>query len=161
MWLYLGIVAASLLAGWYYNKIPTIPDTIEAGVHTYTVTKEVCKVIRRNGLGVCLKWTQQVIANQIGNRLVEMHHRYYVIHYPYGVTWYKIIVPRRRGPCKIDTVVDQDGKDVKKDVFAYMGPSHNFHGVAITPKMLGYESLTFTDIFGDARVYTEEEVIAV
>nr|QBK88281.1 MAG: uncharacterized protein LCMAC202_06430 [Marseillevirus LCMAC202] len=106
-------------------------------------------------------WTKQIIANQIGNRLVEMHHHHYIIHYPYGVTWYKIIVPRRRGPCLIDTVTDGDNNDVKKDVFAYMGPSHNFHGVTVTPSMLGYDSLTFTYISGEANTFAGTDIVSV
>lgn len=160
MWIYIGILTTILVAA-CFKKVPTPTDWIVATQHTYTVTREVYKVIRRNGLGVCLIWTQQIIANQIGNRLVEMHQRYYVIHYPCGVTWYKIIVPRRRGPCIIDTVIDEDGNDVKKDVFAFMGPSHNFHGVSVTPSMLGYKSLTFTDLTDNSQTFAENEVITI
>ena len=159
MWFYIGILAT--LAVSYFKKIPTPTDLIIATSHTFIVTREIYRVIRRNGLGICLMWTQQVIANQIGRRLVEMHHRHYIIHYPYGVTWYKVIIPRRRGPCLIDTVTDADGNDVKDDVFAFMGPSHNFHGVQVTPKLLGYKSLTFTDLTGESKVFAENEAITV
>ncbi len=159
MWLYLGILStATIVAAWYLKKVPS---PMLATRHTYTVTIEICKVIRRNGLGICLLWTRQVIANQIGRRLVEMHPRYYVIHYPFGVTWYKIIVPRRKGPCLIDTVSDGDGKDVKKDVRAFMGPSHNFHGMTVTPKMLGYDSLIFTYIGGKTKIFAELDEITI
>ncbi len=160
MWFYIGILTTILVAT-FLKRVPTPTDLIVAARHTYTVTREVYKVIRRNGLGICLMWTQQVIANQIGNRLVEMHHHYYVVHYPYGVTWYKIIVPRRRGPCRIDTVTDENDNDVKRDVFAFMGPCHNFHGAQLTPSMLGYKSLTFTDLTDNSQIFAEDEAITI
>lgn len=159
MWFYIGIFAT--IVAMFLKRVPTPTDLTVTARHTYTVTREVYKVIRRNGLGVCLIWTQQVIANQIGSRLVEMHHRYYVVHYPYGVTWYKIIIPRHRRPCRIDTVVDENDSDVKKDVFAFMGPSHNFHGAQVTPNMLGYKSLTFTDLTDNSHTFAEDEAITI
>nr|QBK87476.1 MAG: hypothetical protein LCMAC201_03860 [Marseillevirus LCMAC201] len=60
----------------------------------------------------------------------------------------------------VDTI-DCNGNNVKKDVLAYMGPSHNFHGISITPKMLGYDSLTFTYLSGDTKTFTATEEITV
>ena len=162
MWLYLGIFTTTLVGtlAWYKNQVSTPTDLVMTIRHIYMVTKEVYKVIRQNGLRTCIVWAKQVIANQIGGRLVETHRRYYIIHYPYGITWYKIIVPRRRGPCLIDTVTDGDGNDVKKEVFAFMGPSHNFHGVSVTPKMLGYNTLNFTYLNGEVKAFAETDTIS-
>lgn len=160
MWLYLGIITTMWVVA-RFNRCPSLTDCVVAAQHTYTVAKDVYDIINKNGIGVCLMWTQQVIANQIGNRLVEMHHRYYIVHYPYGVSWYKIIIPRRRGPCRIDTILDEDGNNVKKDVCSFMGPSHNFHGTQVTPEMLGYNSLTFTDLAGDVKTFDKNDIITV
>jgi len=105
-------------------------------------------------------WAKQILANQIGNRLVEMHHKYYIVWYPYGVSWYKILIPRRRRPVLIDTITDENGNDVKKDVLAFMGPSHNFHGIATSPNTLGYESLTFTDLDSQSKTFVENETMS-
>lgn len=160
MWFYIGILSTIAFSVWYLGRIPTPTDIVLSAKHTYVISREVFKVIRRNGLGVCLIWTKQVIANQIGNRLVEMHHKYYIIHYPYGVTWYKMIIPRRRGPCMIDSIKDSDGNDIKQDIVPYMGPSHNFHGTRVTPKMLGYDSITFIYLNGTEKTFQSTEPIS-
>ena len=160
MWLILGIL--SVIGGAaYFRLVPTLSDISTSVKHVYSTIIEVCKVIRRNGIGTCLVWTNQVITNQICNQLVEMHHKYYVIQYPYGVSWYKIIVPRHRGPCKIDTIVDSTGTDVKKDIMMYMGPSHNFHGTTITPTMMGYEQLTFTYLNGTVKTFENNDIVMI
>lgn len=158
MWFYIGIIAAAWTV-YKIGRVPTPTDIVVTTKHVYTVTSQVYTAIRNTGLGVCLIWTQQVIANRISRNLVEIHHRHYIVHYPYGVTWYKIIIPRHRGPCKIDTIVDSNGKDVKKDVCSFMGPSHNFHGIKVSPGMLGYESLIFTNISGVEKIFTKDDII--
>jgi hypothetical protein len=108
-----------------------------------------------------LQWIQQIFANQLSKHLVEIHHRHYIIHYPYGITWYKIILPRRIGPCMIDTVVDHHANNVKKDIFAFMGPTHNFHGLQLTPNVLGYDSLTFTFLDGTFKTFESTDILCI
>jgi len=157
MWLFINLLSVTtltVLTAWYFGKLPN-------PTNSYRVTKNVYKVIQQNGFYGCLQWARQIIAYQLGRRLVEIHHKYYIINYPYGVTWYKIIVPRRRGPCRIDEITDGDGNDVKKEVTAYLGPSHNFHGVTVTPTMLGYDSLTFTYLTGEPRTFLKSQDINI
>lgn len=163
MWLYLGTAAASivLVAGLLRKQIPSLENTKTSLRHLKSVTTEVYNVIQQNGLGICLLWTKQVIANQISKRLVEIHHKYYIIHYPYGVTWYKIVIPRKRGPSIFDTITDQDGNDVKKQVFEFMGPSRNFHGMDITPMAMGYGKLTITFLDGRVEEFQANDKIIV
>jgi len=128
---------------------------------TFTAAKEVFNTIRTNGIGICFKWTNKVITNTIGKHLIEMHHKYYVVHYPFGVTWYKIIIPRKRGPCLIDEILDKDGNDIQQEIHQYMGPCHNFHGQNITPEILGYESITFKYLNGSEKTFKNDEVINI
>jgi len=76
---------------------------------------------------------------------VEIHHRFYIIKYSHGFDDYKILAPRRRGPCKFTKVLNECGEDVTKEVKQFMGPSHNFHGIPTTVDMLGYSELTFVN----------------
>jgi hypothetical protein len=125
----------------------------------YFLFNELCKIIKLNGINICLKWTHQLIANQIAKRLVEVHHKYYIIHYPYGVTWYKILIPRNRNPVLIETVYDSNGTDVTEDILQYMGPSHNFHGQRIRPIDMGYSSLKFVFTLDNDKYFNEEDII--
>ena len=125
----------------------------------FQFSKEACFLIIKDGPRICLVWARQLISSQIGKYLVEIHHQYYLVHYPYGATWYKIMIPRNRGPCMIDTITNDVFEHVKKEVIPFMGPGHNFHGSRVTPGMLGYESLTFTFINGDTRTFCKNEIL--
>lgn len=51
-------------------------------------------------------------------------------------------------------VTDENGEDVTERVVKYMGPNYDFHGVDMTPEILGYKSLniheqTYSKIFRD------------
>ena len=105
-------------------------------------------------------WTRQFLTSKFGHYFVEMHHAHYIINYPYGLTWYKILIPRKRGPCQIVDITDQDGNDVKDQILQFLGPGYNFHGIPTTPKMLGYKSLTFSTIF-DEQTFIEDKIIVV
>ena len=141
MWIYIGIAITTLVAFTKYAKM-----VIVAGRRI---------IIQRNSL----HWLQQVFANQLSHRLVEIHHHHYVIHYPYGITWYKILLPRRIGPCMIDEITNHAGNNVKNDVFAFMGPNHDFHGTKVTPEMLGYKSLTFTYLDTTEKTFESSDII--
>lgn len=153
MWLYLVLVTGAI-TGFSFYKFQTLRDGLRIG-------KEVYKVIKRNGPGVCLYWSRQIMTNQCAKYFVEMHHKYYIVHYPYGVTWYKIMIPRRRGPCKVDTITDIEGNDVKQELQSFLGPGDNFHGINITPNMIGYSQLTFAYIDGDIKTFVGDEIINI
>lgn len=78
----------------------------------------------------------------LSKKHVVINPNYYIVYYPYGVSWYKIIVPRNRRPIVIDSIVNENGVDIKADVLPFMGPGHNFHGLMVTPRMMGFERVT-------------------
>ena len=85
---------------------------------------------------------KQTFANFLSKKHVEINTNYYIVYYPYGVSWYKIIVPRNRRPMVIDSITDENGVDIKSQVLSFMGPGHNFHGMMVTPKMMGFQKIT-------------------
>lgn len=147
MWFYIGIAVTTL------TLLTQDPRRV------FNAGKDLGKMIYREGPSVCIEWVRKLMTNQLGNRCIEMHHKYYIIEYPYGVSWYKIVVPRRRGPSKIAEICNEWGRDVKEEILPFMGPSHNFHGLAVTPSQLGYNELTFTDLVGDKRTFRDTEPI--
>lgn len=116
MWFSLGIAAtaatATVLGGLYYYS-----NAFSTAVH-------------------------QFYANMLSRKHVVINQNYYIVHYPYGVSWYKIIVPRNRRPIVIDSITDESGKDIKSEVIPFMGPGHNFHGLMVTPRMMGFDRIT-------------------
>lgn len=84
---------------------------------------------------------------------------YYEIPYQNGTSSYRLRFPKIRGPCLVSTVVDENSKDVTKEVKELMGPSHNFHSVSTTPSLLGYRSLTFHMRSGETKEFREHDTI--
>lgn len=130
-------------------------------INFYYISSYVCNTIKKTGFNTCILWTKQVITNQIGKKIIEMHHKYYVINYPYGIKWYKIIVPRNRSPCIIDTIHDENDNNITNDILQYMGPCHNFHGKEMTPNLLGYSELHIINIYGEKVVYKNNDIIDI
>lgn len=104
-------------------------------------------------------WILAYLTNKLSQYFIEMHHTYYIIHYPLGVRWYKAVIPRHRGPSPpIDTIINQDGEDVKDEVYKYVGPSFDFHSQKITPRLMGYSKLTINTLTNSYDI-DENEVI--
>lgn len=91
-----------------------------------------------------LKNLNSMFVSKIAKKFIEMHHTHYIIHYLYGLTWYKIMIPRERSPMIIEDILDCNGDSVKDEILPFMGPGHNFHGITTTPGSLGHDHLTFT-----------------
>jgi len=104
---------------------------------------------------------EQLITNKVAKYFVHVDKNYYIVHYPFGVNWYKIIIPRHRKPCKITSITDSSGLDISKDIFEYMGPSHNFHGITVSPQILGYETIIFEYINGDKKEFSNKDEIKI
>ena len=148
-WIFVGI---SIAMGTFVQKILNNNKMNVTGIFN---------TIRKNGIGICYEWSNKIFSNTVGKYLIELHHTHYIINYPFGVNWYKIIIPRKRGPCMIDEIMDEKGCDIKEKILSFMGPCHNFHGQEMTPKILGYGSITFTFINEDIKTFTGDEIIRV
>lgn len=116
----------------------------------------------RNTIAKLYGYCQGLIQFYWHSAAVEIHHRHYIINYVHGFQTYKILAPRRRGPCQFDRVVDQDGNDVTAAVKQFAGPSHNFHGIPTTPEMIGYRSLAFFNGIDDSsKTFEAKEVMDI
>jgi hypothetical protein len=82
--------------------------------------------------------------------LVKPKTNFYDLIYYDGVNRYVVRFPRVRGPSKIFQITDDQNTDVTDKIKEYLGPSHNFHGISTSPALLGYKSLTFEMIDGQA-----------
>ena len=63
----------------------------------------------------------------------------YDLSYHVGEKKYIVRFPKKLGMCSFSKVYDGD-VDVTENVKKFAGPSHNFHGIATTPMMLGYDN---------------------
>lgn len=107
--------------------------------------------------------TLQIIKNyttrKLSNYFIEIHHTYYIVNYPFGLHWYKIIIPRSRGPCKITDIVDSQENSIYEKLIPFLGPSHDFHKTIITPKILGVDKLTIYYVSGETDTFESNNII--
>lgn len=87
------------------------------------------------------------------NNDVKVHH----LNFYDGTNLFSMVIPRQRGP-RWYTHVTCNDQNVTKKIHQYAGPCHNFYGIATTPNMLGYPSLTFHTPNG-SKTYKLNEVI--
>jgi len=94
----------------------------------------------------------------LGN--LEVQSGVCILTYHDGARRFQVYFPKKRGPRNIVSVHTQCEKCVTKEVFEAMGPSHNFHGIVTTPRMLGYpDGLKVTYRSGVTKHYLGEDVI--
>ena len=153
MWFYLITLGLVVVAsGWWW-------------AYTHPITVKILIGIYRGQL--ISKYIYQFVTRIISKKLVEIHHKRYVVWYPYGVHWYRIVIPRVRGPSRVSnvlSVVDSTTfEDVTDEVKEIMGPCNNFHGIPTSPKMLGYSKLIFKFAFDSLqpKLFKDDETIEV
>lgn len=113
-----------------------------------------------------MKWSLITFRDQLyqlcGGRIynaVERKGNRYSLTYKYGSNSYKICWKGKRGPQKITQITNEINEDVTQIVKAFMGPSENFHGLHLTPHDLGFESLTFYDMYGGSKTFNSTSVL--
>jgi len=165
MWLYIigAIIMSTVFGDWYFGS-KVYQKCLKISRKLKKLVVEVSGIIRKDGISSFLGWAKKVFTKHIGARLVEMHHHYYIIHYPYGMEWYKMKVKRTRGPGPlIDNVIYIDPeslqeKDITKDFFAYFGPCHDFHGQEMTPEDMGYSNIKIEYMTGEVDEFIGNKI---
>jgi len=78
------------------------------------------------------------LSEKLGIGKLTTSSKVHELSYYFGTQKYRVVFPRRRGPKKIISAETQEGKDITQELFEVMGPCGNFHGVPVTPALLGY-----------------------
>lgn len=99
------------------------------------------------------------ISRKISKYFVEVYKDHYIIHYPYGVRWYKISVPKIIGPDKYITKVIADNEEITEKIKGLLGPSHNFHNQPISPESLGYNKMIFQFALEEDKIFEKDDTI--
>lgn len=75
---------------------------------------------------------------------------------------YIIMFPKHRGPAKIVSIIDpSSGSHIYNEMIPYLGPGRDFHSIATTPRMLGYEKLKIVYRTGRVTTYEKNEIIRI
>jgi hypothetical protein len=78
--------------------------------------------------------------------------------YTYNDQTYKMILSSKRGPSSVVECREGD-QDVTSLVTPYLGPNSDWHGIRYTPQLLGLQSLTVLDIFGEEKTFAGTDTI--
>ncbi len=108
--------------------------------------------------------TRLIATSHLESGLLTTNPTHCELVYFSGIQKYRVIFPKKRGPKRVvsvHTTIDDDplNLDVTSQIFEYMGPSHNFHNIPSSPKLLGYKDLIFTMRNGDILSFSDEELI--
>jgi len=101
----------------------------------------------------------QKVTIAISGWLITETPEAFVIDYPYGPKWYKLMIPKHNNK-RILSVKIESGEDIKHILKKYMGPYDNFGNVSgLTPRLLGYGRLIFKDVsFTEYTFIGDEEI---
>jgi hypothetical protein len=86
------------------------------------------------------------------------------INYLYNNKLYTITFPISKVPDTSIIKVNTEKEDT--NIHKYLGPNNDFHGAKLTPKLMGYKSITITYFRGEdletkTKTFGEDEVISL
>ncbi len=98
---------------------------------------------------------------KLGYGLLSLQDNSYNLTYYDGDCKYRIRFNKIRGVRQIVYVESiKDNKNITKDILELLGPSHNFHGIPTTSKLLGYpDGLKIQYRNGTSLSYNSDNII--
>jgi hypothetical protein len=101
------------------------------------------------------------VMDKLGCGKLSTSNKYYEVSYFNGPTKYTIRFQKKIGVCPYISVTCKD-LDVTEKIKEYAGPTHNFHGITVTPASLGYnDPLTFYYRDGTTKTFLLNEKITL
>jgi len=116
----------------------------------FTITKEYALLKLR-------EWAM----NYLYTGKIEMKDNVYTLTYFIGQKEYKAVFKGKRGPNKITKILNKNDEDITDRILAYMGPTHNFHNIPTSPKMLNLDECRFIHINGNVSRFCGDETIVI
>ena len=157
-----------------YSEIFTSIITLTGCIVTYKVVNVVKKVHKMtkelNGDGVIGKMAS-LLSIMIEKRRFEKsqevfthkHEKvgkfHYLIDYEFDGTPYKILVKKRRGPNKIESVFNEEGVDVVHIIRVFLGPNEDFHNTVYKPEFFKMRKLRFVLTNGEEYLFENDQDI--
>lgn len=114
-----------------------------------------------------IKTTVNVVKNTLyttffitlNRNVKKLSNNHYEVSYVIRGKIYKMVIIPKKGPNEYVIILNENDIDVYDEIGPYMGPRYNFHHHPFTPKFWGYKELTFINIGGVEKKFTEDEII--
>lgn len=90
---------------------------------------------------------------------LHTHNSYQEVVYSDGPIEYRLRFYRKKGPTPLRSAHDENDVDITETLSMYAGPSHNFHNIPTTPKLLGYQRINVVLKGNIPKCFCENDVI--
>lgn len=101
-----------------------------------------------------------------GGHITSIHtlkynkRKFHYLDYFYNDARYRVLWPTKIIPSTpIISAVDEEGFDILDIIKPCMGPDEMFHGSLFTPRILGFNEITFTSSSGLQRKFKGDQTI--
>ena len=162
--IFIGLMAS---CGYYYHR-DTIHQAVQGyrylcDVHHGSHWKTLLHLVASTGHLAKAYATQHFLHNSF---LVKKG--VYDIEYTIHLKTFRFRTTYQRGPCRYRTFTssitsttstEPDDVDVSLHLLPYVGPNHDFHRIAYTPKDFGYSNLSIHYHDGTVRTFGPDEVL--
>lgn len=133
-----------------------IREIINRKARQLRFAKTMFPIVKSMGLMVA-KTLYLAFIQYLNTSMVKIDNDTYVLSYVLeGILYRTIITPSKLGH-PVLLVSDNASNDVSDIVLPYLGPSYNWHGLALTPASLGFDRLIFEMSDGNELVFEKKE----
>ena len=95
----------------------------------------------------------------LNKSLIMIDKNTYELTYIINGTTYKNRIKIKKGPKPVLQISDECSEDITDKILPYLGPSYDFNGSKLTPKIFGYKTLTFEMSDGNEKFFDENDII--
>ena len=139
--------------------IDVIREIIKRKARQLRFAKAMFPVVKSMGI-ILAKTLYLSFIQYMNTSIVKIDNDTYVLSYVIeGILYRTIITPSKLGH-PVLLVSDNASNDVSDIVLPYLGPSYNWHGLALTPASLGFDKLIFEMSDGNELVFEKKESLS-
>jgi len=91
----------------------------------------------------------------------KFYKNFIKLKYNYNDNDYIIFISKKRKPCNILKVLDNNNKDITKKFFSYAGINKDFHNSKLTPNFLNWDYIKIIYYDGLIKTIQKNEIIII
>jgi hypothetical protein len=128
--------------------------------------KQVNTIGYKKSLSILGLYARDRIYEFFGGKIIKIvrekvgETKYYTLEYEYHSEVYKIRWKTTGLLSKVLIIEDEKGEIINDSIMPFLGFDGMCHGTTLTPSLLGYEKLVFTDIMGGSKEFLENDIIS-
>jgi hypothetical protein len=121
--------------------------------------KKNCKKQKINQAKIIYKILWFIFLQKMNNS-IEYKQDHCILSYTLKGSFYKIKIPYKKDN-KVVVILDENYEDVSNEILPFLSPDESFHNSVYTPSFWGKKELTFMDVDGNTKVFSENDEIFI